>query len=153
MQNWVLDYDYSISASHLDKKRLMANIYENIHGIASLLNINDKLITSKRNVRNHPNIKRWENNILNYFYYLEQQLKIWDTAFWITKSHTINVKNFCLIYVVIVRYLNDEKNCRKFKLYNFDKPEFINDDLIKQHKKILYEKNPEFYTIFGVNDD
>ena len=64
MQNWVLDYNYEISALKLDKKRLMANIYENIHGIASLLFINYKLITAKRNVKNHPNIKRWENNIL-----------------------------------------------------------------------------------------
>lgn len=54
MQTFITDKNYSISASNLDNKRLGAQIYEGIHILASLLDVNDKLVTPKRSVKNHP---------------------------------------------------------------------------------------------------
>jgi hypothetical protein len=59
MQTWLTDSDFSLSASNLDTKRLNAQIYEGIHILSSLLDVNDKLINPKRNVKNHPASKLW----------------------------------------------------------------------------------------------
>jgi hypothetical protein len=156
MQNWVLDLDYNFykSASYLDNHRLMANIYENIHGLASLLKINHLLYRrnkesgiveqlGKRSVANHPSIKRWLGFESMYFCYIAIHLAEWEKRGY---EIDINMKNINMIfesYNCIRIYVRD-------RLTLFILPHWINDDLIKTHRKILYNKDPVFYKNFNV---
>lgn len=47
MQTWITDKDFFKSAANLDRRRLGAQLYEGIHVLASLLEVNDKLVTPK----------------------------------------------------------------------------------------------------------
>jgi hypothetical protein len=131
MQNWILDKDFYKSASYLDRHRLQANIYENIHGLASLLNLNDKLVNPKRSVSNHPNIKRWKGYINEYFTYICMHVSEWEKRGF---KIDINSKNVAIIM----------KNKSDIKVVN-KIPDWITDDLIKQHQQILLKKNYEHY--------
>jgi hypothetical protein len=69
MQTWITDKDFYKSASNLSRQHLQAQIYEGIHILASLLDVNDKLVNPKRNVKNHSASKLWigyEVKLLNY---------------------------------------------------------------------------------------
>jgi hypothetical protein len=138
MQNWILDYDFCKSASYLDRNRLQANIYENIHGIASLLNINDKLVNPKKSVKNHPNIKQWEDYIEYYLQYILCHLEEWQR-----RGYKINInrKNMSIIFKKLKM-----DYCSEYILYNYDFPKWINDDLIKKHQQLLLEKDYEYYS-------
>lgn len=133
MQNWILDYDFCNSASYLDRHRLQANIYENIHGLASLLDINDKLVNPKRSVKNHPNVKRWENyefDLLTYIYY--------HLSEWFNRGYKseINEKNYWLLQ-------------EEIGLHPLTKqiiPIWITDKIIRDHQQILLEKDYNHYS-------
>lgn len=143
MQSWILDYDFKKSASYLDRHRLQANIFENIHGLASLLNINDKLVNPKRSVANHPNIKRWIGYETEYFCYILGHLIIWDKKFAKNKGDTINSINMCLLS----KYINLSEII-SILCFNssLTKPSWINPELIKQHQEILLKKDFEYYS-------
>lgn len=145
MQSWILDHDFYKSASMLDRFRLQANIYENIHGLASLLKINNKLYRlnketnkieqlGKRSVANHPNIKRWEDFKYQYFKYILAHVKEWIKRGYvigeITKNNLILLSGYILFNSLI-------------KI-----PSWVNENLIKQHQEKLYNKNPEYYKQF-----
>lgn len=141
MQNWILDFDFYKSASYLDRHRLQANIYENIHGLASIYNLNTYLINPKKNVKNHRNIKRWIGAEQAYFNYIDAHLYEWDRRYKITQD-SINYNNFIML-------------CKKTNIYPFLEkliPRWINDDLIKQHRQILLNKNYEHYSKYFIKE-
>lgn len=136
MQNWILDRDLDKSASYLDKNRLQSNIYENIHGLASILGVNNKLVTPKRSVINHPNIKRWIGFEREYLFYIHEHLWNW---FGRNYSSIINFENYKMLLGIL-------KECSK------KTPEWITDGLIKKHQQILLEKDYEHYSKFFIKD-
>jgi hypothetical protein len=138
MQTWITDYDFYKSANNLDNKRLFANIYEAIHILSSLLNVNNKLVNPKRNVSNHPVSKLWvgyEKSLLNYIMF---HLKTWciDRKY---KSN-INKKNYDMLAREI---FYNEKN-EKIKKQDESNKYWITDNLIKTHKSILINKNNNY---------
>ena len=135
MQGWILSYDFYQSANCLDDRRLLANIYENIHGLASLVGLNDKLINPKRSVKNHPNIKRWDGYIQAYINYIHRHLMSWDDRYPI-KDTSINLNN--MIYIM--------EQINVFPLVIDLIPKWITDELIQEHKQILLQKDYKFYS-------
>lgn len=146
MQNHILDYNFYKSASLLDNQRLWANVYENIHGLASLLGCNDKLYRlnkktnkieqlGKRSVANHPNIKRWDSWIPTYYRYIWIHIEEWlfNRRYQIGE---ITKNNLYLLMEYKVLYECWDDNVI---------PDWINDNLINKHKQILLKKNYEFY--------
>jgi len=140
MQSWILDHNFYVSASMLDRNRLQANIYENIHGIASLLGINNQLVNQKRSVANHPNIKRWSGYLGYYFHYICVHIDEWVSRGY---KNDINKRNMDIIF-------NHRNTQILIEVYRseYTIPNWITDDLIKEHKQILYKKDPEYYKQF-----
>lgn len=137
MQSWVLDYDFNKSAYFLDRNRLMANIYENIHGLSSLLEINDKLVNPKRSVANHPNVKRWKNYLSTYFYYICVHLDEWYRRGY---TSSINKKNMDIIWG-----FNNPKILIDVYQSNYKIPDWVTNELILDHQGILLKKCPDYY--------
>ena len=128
MQSWILDKDFYKSASYLDRNRLQANIYENIHILASLLDVNDKLVNPKRNVKNHPASKLWigyEGILLDYIYC---HLQKWNRLGY---RQGVNYKNFKILRLEVLINLIDPI------------PLWITDELIETHRSVLIQKEIE----------
>jgi hypothetical protein len=133
MQTWITDYNFYQSAKNLDNKRLHAQIYEGIHILSSLLNINDKLVNPKRSVRNYPVAKLWEGHEYNLFQYINNHIVVW-----ICKGFryygTVSYENIRILYYFILQY--------------YDKSEYlfwITDELIQIHRSVLIQKKSEHY--------
>ena len=97
MQTWITDIDINKSASNLHWRHLNAQIYEGIHILSSLLNINDKLVTPKRSVINHPATMQWkgyEKELYHYILIHCKHLKSYGTDKY---YETITYKNMKLI--------------------------------------------------------
>lgn len=131
MQTWITDRDYRESASNLDRQRLGAQIYEGIHILASLIGVNDKLVTPKRSVANHPVAKFWKGCEVELYGYISAHMLEWSSRGY---KSDINFRNFVMIF----NELKERKNI-------FNDPAIFND-LIKLHKHILLQKNYEFYS-------
>lgn len=129
MQTWITDKDFYKSASNLNRQHLQAQIYKAIHILASLLDVNDKLVKPKKNVKNHPASKLWvghEKKLLEY---------IWVHLVW----EWMHERGF-----------NSEKNFRNYKfllgiLKECDKnvPSWVTDELIQTHRSVLIQKEIE----------
>lgn len=133
MQTWITDKNYRISASNLDNKRLGVQIYEGIHVLSSLLNINDKLVNPKRSVVNHPVAKFWKGYELDLLNYISIHMDEWLKRGYTTQ---INIQNYRILVYFISLNLKYMFNCSNHKM---------NEDLIKLHKQILINKKPEYY--------
>jgi hypothetical protein len=129
MQTWITDYDFYKSASNLDTKRLGSQIYEGIHILASLLDVNDKLVNPKRNVKNHPAAKLWIGYEKELLFYIHEHL--W---FWFGKNYSsiINYENYKILLHVL--------GWCSAKTLNW-----ITDNLIQTHRSALIQKNPDHY--------
>jgi len=130
MQTWILDKNYAVSASQLDRRRLGAQIYEGIHVLASLLEVNDKLVTPKRSVKNHPVAKFWQDYEYGLYWYVHAHFVEWCKRGY---KSDINRRNM----IFLLDYALD-KNSETVN------PK-ITDNLIKLHKQVLRNKDEEFY--------
>jgi len=135
MQSWIVDKDFYKSASMLDTKRLQANIYENIHILASLLYVNDKLITPKRSVINHPNAKLWVGYERELLCYIAIHLDEWM----ISKKHKSekNLQNFHFLRGLFsgMEYLTIDQ-CQKY----LNNVKWITEEFIQRHRAKLIQK-------------
>jgi hypothetical protein len=129
MQTHITDKDMFISINNLDLKRLFSNIYENIHGLASLFNINDQLINPVKNISNKPQCKLWkgyENNLLGH-------IVLCYNRWWYEVGHkkymyseTINARNIMILL--------------KYATPIFKYPEWVTNETIKVHRSVLIQK-------------
>jgi hypothetical protein len=124
MQTWITDKDFYKSASNLTKQHLQANIYESIQILASLLNINDKLVNPKKNVDNYPQARLWSNNIAEIYSYINIHLSQWFNRGYKTN---INGKNL----IILSKFIMTIK---------FNKLNWITDELIQTHRSVLIQK-------------
>jgi len=129
MQTFITDYDFYKSASNLDTKRLGSQIYEAIHILASLLDVNDKLVNPKRNVKNHPAAQLWAGYEQWLLEYIMSHIDCWED-----KGYNINInaKNY-LILLREIRKMN----------FNQIPPSWITDELIQTHRSVLIQKEIE----------
>lgn len=129
MQTWLTDRDFHKSAKGLDRSRLGANLYESIHILASLLKLNHKLVTPKRDVSSHPASKLWigYERILGAYIYAHIEE-------WVSRGYKcdINLKNYHMITKELDRGI-------------YYTPNWITDEVIQTHRNCLYRKKPDFY--------
>lgn len=129
MQTFITDFDFYTSASNLNRQHLQANIYEGIHILASLLDVNDKLVNPKRNVKNHPASKLWVGYEQWLLEYITNHIDLWEN-----KGYRVNInaKNYLIIFEEI----------KKIKI-NEPFPNWITDELIQTHRSVLIQKEIE----------
>jgi len=132
MQTWITDFNFLKSAKNLDRKRLQAQIYEGIHILSSLLNVNDKLVNPKGSVKNHPVAKLWENYENELFNYIDIHMAVID-PYYIEKNN-INTLNFLLLADIGKFHINEQLIIP-----------WITPELIRVHRSILIQKKPEYY--------
>ena len=133
MQTWITDKDFSKSAKNLDRQRLCANMYESIHILASLLDLNDQLVTPKRNVSNHPASKIWNGNEECLYVYIACHIEEWTYSRGY-KCPTNN-KNMGIIY----------RSGFWERLVGSYSKNWITDEMIQTHRSVLIQKKPEHY--------
>ena len=132
MQTFITDRNFSKSAENLDVRRLNAQVYEGIHILSSLLDVNHKLVNPKRSVLNHPITRMWKGHEESLLFYIAIHLRE-KRRRGHKLSGTINFQNYIFL-------------CGLISMKQIDSPEFITDELIKEYKKKLYEKDSEFYS-------
>lgn len=130
MQTWITDKDFYKSAYNLDTKRLGSQTYEGIHILASLLDVNDKLVNPKRNVKNHPVSKLWVGYEYELLCYIRKHLDNWHDR---NYDSIINETNYKIICMIVVK---------RFKTH-FEVPSWITDELIQVHRSVLIQKEIE----------
>jgi hypothetical protein len=128
MQTFITDYDFYKSASNLDTKRLGSQISQGIHILASLLDVNDKLINPKLNVKNDPAAKLWAGYKKELLYYISAHFDIWYNLGY---KMGINWQNFNLIKIMKNIKVDDRI------------PKWISDELIQTHRSVLIQKEIE----------
>jgi len=131
MQTWIISSNFKKSAKLLDRKRLGAQIYEGIHILSSLLNCNNKLVNSKRNIANHPASKLWKDFESELLYYIYCHLREWLSRGYKTD---INLKNYKMLK-------------SRIKLKN-NVPYWITNNLIETHKSVLFKKDDYYKGIW-----
>jgi hypothetical protein len=131
MQTKITDFDFYESAHNLKAPReLGAQIYEAIHILACLLNVEDRLvnpISGKRSksIKSHPAAKLWVGYERNLLYYINVHLDRWYN---LDYKMDINWQNFNLIKTI--------------KNINIDcvLPKWITTELIQTHRSVLIQK-------------
>jgi hypothetical protein len=116
VQTRITDKDFYKSASNLSRQHLQAQIYEGIHILASLLDVNDKLVNPKRNVKNHPASKLWMGYELNLLNYIMIHIREWK----INRKYKcpVNEKNYYIIHdVLFINVLLMKKIIILFMMY------------------------------------
>lgn len=139
MQTWITDFNFTKSALNLDKKRFYAQIYEAIHILASLLDVNDKLVNPKRSVKNHPAAKLWKTDEDVLLHYIKCHSHIWKINLKMPLGYyrkTITGRNIKILNKII-----------KNKQFNFkdEYPKWITEKLITTHRSVLIQKKPDYY--------
>ena len=128
MQTFITEHDFYKSASNLIRQHLQSTIYESIHILASLLNINDRLVNPKRSVKNHPAAKLWAGHERALLYYIDVHLDKWYN---LDYKMGINWQNYNLI-----------KTIKKIKI-DCMLPKWITTQLIQTHRSVLIQKEIE----------
>lgn len=134
MQTPITDKIFFKSAHNLDNKRLHAAIYENIHGLASILDcVDDLQISEKAKIqvkkyKNKPQCKMWIGYEKDLLYYIYTCLCEWG----IERNFKlkINLENYNI--------LAKKMFVRNF--YNYKCPSWITDELIQTHRSVLIQK-------------
>lgn len=143
MQTWITDYSLTKSAQNLDTKRLAAQIYESIHILASLLNINDKLVTPKQSVSKHPVARLWLSYETNLFVYILVHQHEWQNRF--NFKPGINYKNIKLLESKIyAKHILMRETIHAFSA-DLWLPYWVSGELINSHKASLIRKKPGHY--------
>lgn len=141
MQTNMTDKNILKSVSNLDRRRLFSNIYENIHGLASLLNINDQLVNPVEDIGYKPQCKLWkgyETHLLSH---------IWNAYdVWYNKHANKKITN----YNDTVNYQNILKICKIMRIIGLKQlpdsyPDWCSDECIISHKFHLMAKNKNYY--------
>lgn len=141
MQTNMTDKNISKSVKNLDRQRLFANIYENIHGLASLLGINDQLVNPVKDISNKPQCKLWkgyENYLLNH---------IWNAYdYWFVKY----ANKATTTYFGTINWENISKIAKTLKILSLnllptEYPDWCSEECIKTHRLHLISKNKEIY--------
>lgn len=134
MQTFLVYEDPIKSAAALDPKRRFSQIYEGIHILASNLGVADKLMTPKRSVINHPITKLWYGHNGALYAYIMAHYAIWSIYDRRSTDTTINEIN--------LRFLGPY--CHGSVAVPIRVKE-----LIFEHRKLLLEKYPSFYSKYG----
>jgi hypothetical protein len=129
MQTWITDKDFYKSAVNLNRQHLQANLYESIHILASLLDVNDKLVNPKRNVKNHPAAKLWEGYEDALFYYIDAHIVAW-----------LNIGYKCNINKANMRFIYAVMKDNKYSYFQNKISNWITDELIQTHRSVLIQK-------------
>lgn len=138
MQTFLLDADYRKSAEYLDIRRRFSQIYEGIHILSSILDINQELVTPKRSVKNHPIAKAWKDYPEYLLHYIEEHFYVWRRNYGYTELaalNTINGQNIDLLR----HYIKPSKTCIH--------PEGLPS--AKEYWLILLEKDRAYYGRFS----
>lgn len=96
MQTFLVTRDPYQSARYLDPKRLFSQVYEGIHILASLQNMEGQLINPKRSVINHPVARMWDGYEPGLWAYCMAHYDVWSE----THGHqpnSINYQNLLLL--------------------------------------------------------
>lgn len=129
MQTFITDKDFYKSASNLTRQHLQAQIYEGIHILASLLDVNDKLVNPKRSVKNHPASKLWVGYETELLYYIYCHISEWiDKRGCESKINSLN-------FILLRKYININ--------WENQNPSWITDELIQTHRSVLIQKEIE----------
>ena len=128
MQTFLVHPNYRTSAQSLDNRRLFSQIYESIHILASLVDMNEALVNPKRNVANHPVARLWKGHEASLLAYAYTHYKVWAAKYKPTEE-TINAKNLEII--------------RNAAMIGSGECPIL--DRIPYYKLLLKTKDPEFY--------
>jgi len=96
VQTFLVTRDFHQSARCLDPKRLFSQIYEGIHILASLRDMESQLVNPKRNVAGHPIARMWEGHEPGLYSYCLAHYDVWSE----THGHqpdSINYQNLLLL--------------------------------------------------------
>lgn len=138
MQTWITDKNIHESANNLDLKRLFASIYENIHGLASLLNYHDKLVNPVKNISNKPQCKLWKGYEQYLLGYCLVNYCEWFFKVGYKKNDFYKTVNYQNIKKIAVNFFGE------FPVFEYF-PDWVTDDLIETHRSVLIQKDPDFY--------
>ena len=145
MQIKVLDRNFYKSASYLRcPQELNAQIYEAIHGLASLLecvddlDLSDKCKNKIKKYKDYPQCKLWKGYEKELFCYIAIHLDVWiyDCKY----NSNISLTNFKLLRKLFCYelYLTPDI-CQKY-LSNI---QWITDEFIQMHRSVLIQKEIE----------
>jgi hypothetical protein len=139
MQTFITDFDIFKSLNSLDMHRIFSMIYENTHGLGSLLNcVDDLILSDKAKVQvkkliNKPQCKLWIGYEFYLYVYIMKAYNFWYLKFANKKKirykETINYKNL----EIIKNHLLDNN-------YKYIIPNWISDELILTHRSVLIQK-------------
>jgi len=145
MQVKVLDRDFYKSASYLRcPQELNAQIYEAIHGLASLLEcvdsleLSDKCKNKIKRYKDYPQCKLWKGYEKELLCYILIHLDVWIWKY--RYNSNINLINFKLLRKLFFSelYLTLEI-CQEY-LSNI---RWITDEFIRMHRSVLIQKEIE----------
>ena len=147
MNTFIVDANIEQSADLLDQRRLFSSVYEGIHGLASLLNVSDKLVNPKKPKANHPCAKQYVDYTVFWYRVLKTYYDVWWEKFAnkekYTKDGTINAQNLKMLAKVI------EGNATTNIWFT---PKFFNIYMVRMHRNVLYWKDPIFYSNWYTED-
>lgn len=142
MQTNITDFNIKKSIYNLDRQRLFSNIYENIHGLACLLECVDNLILSDKakiqakKLKNKPQCKLWEGYEKYLISHIIEAYDRWYEEF-ADKEKTK--------YYGTVNYKNIEILLEKLNTWIFPDfyPDWVTSEVIQIHRSHLIQKEIE----------
>ena len=142
MQIKVLDRDFYKSASYLRcPQELNAQIYEAIHGLASLLEciddleLSDKCKNKIKRYKDYPQCRLWKGYEKELLEYIRCHLLAWNSKY----EMGISYKN----YIILFRNIFFDSLEFHGYLKNFKVPDWITDEFIQMHRSVLIQKEIE----------
>lgn len=139
MQTNITDYNIKKSIYNLDRQRLFSNIYENIHGLACLLECVDNLILSDeakiqaKKLKNKPQCKLWIGFEVHLLSHIVEAYDRWYEEFADKEkteyNKTINYKNMKILFEKLNTWIFPD-------FY----PDWVTDEVIQIHKSHLIQK-------------
>lgn len=139
MQTNITDFNIKKSIYNLDRQRLFSNIYENIHGLACLLECVDNLILSNeakiqaKKLKNKPQCKLWKSYEKHLSSHIVEAYDRWYEEFADKErteyNETINYKNMKILF--------EKLNTWVFPDFY---PDWVTDEVIQIHKSHLIQK-------------
>lgn len=142
MQIKILDKDFYKSASYLRcPQELNAQIYEAIHGLASMLDCVDDLDLSDRcknqikKYKDYPQCKLWVGYEKELIEYIRCHLLAWNFKY----EMGISYENYMILFKkVFFDSLEFHAYLKDFKI-----PDWITDEVIQMHRSVLIQKEIE----------
>lgn len=151
MQTFITDHDFSVSARHLDSKRLQKQSVECLQIMNVLLRKQGVLPVQtnasgrpRKGFWNHPAVRMWEGHERHFFQYWKNI--ILECASRGIKNDTISVRYDHLLFCATHHMVG-------LHAQNF--PSWLTDAFIRAHQSNLIRKNPVHYgpLFHGVPDN